>query len=307
MAIDGAIYGLRNRIECCFNRRKNARRDATRYDKLADTFLAVGLLVAVRLWRWHFVIAIGRQSLDQHGSSQGLNDANGIDPSGDPDRQGFAGEDVDQRHQPQATAIVGLGLDKIEAPEMVATLRPQADTGPSLSQSLALLDCFWGTFSPSRRQMCWTRSLPTSMPLPFRVTVLATAMFSVAYLTHDLLDLVITRFVVTAILIPPVRIAAEQRIGVKLRYYGAACWRPFAAGGVMALAAWSMNETLSATGSVRLGLDIFLGAVVYVGTLLSLWIISGRPASAEGDVIPLIERGQAMLGAIRARVLKTAQ
>jgi transposase len=53
--IDGAIYALRNRIERCFNRLKNARRFATRYDKLAETFGGFVHLVAIRLWLRHFV------------------------------------------------------------------------------------------------------------------------------------------------------------------------------------------------------------------------------------------------------------
>ena len=53
--IDRAIYALRNRIERCFNRLKNARRVATRYDKLADTFHAFVHLTAIRLWIRHFV------------------------------------------------------------------------------------------------------------------------------------------------------------------------------------------------------------------------------------------------------------
>jgi hypothetical protein len=126
-------------------------------------------------------------------------------------------------------------------------------------------------------------------------------------LTHDLLDLVITRFVVTAMLIPLVLFVAGRLIGVAPRDYVAACWRPFAAGGVMALAVWSTNLALAFTGPVRLGLDIVLGAVVYLGTLLALWTMSGRPVSVERDVILLIERGWAMLVTIRARVLKTAQ
>ena len=53
--IDGEIYALRNRIERCFNRLKNARRFATRYDKLAETFGDFVQLVAIRLWLRHFV------------------------------------------------------------------------------------------------------------------------------------------------------------------------------------------------------------------------------------------------------------
>jgi transposase len=55
--IDGHIYALRNRIERCFNRLKNARRFATRYDKLAETFHGFVNLVAIRLWLRDFVNA----------------------------------------------------------------------------------------------------------------------------------------------------------------------------------------------------------------------------------------------------------
>ena len=97
-----------------------------------------------------------------------------------------------------------------------------------------------------------------------RLPLLAAAMFTVAYLTHDLLDLVITRFVVTAILILPVLLVAGRRIGIMPHDYGAVLWRPFIAGGVMALAVWSMNQILPFTGPIRLGLDVVLGAIVYV-------------------------------------------
>jgi len=45
-----AIYGLRNRIERFFNRLKNSRRVATRYDKLIETFSAFVLLSSIRIW-----------------------------------------------------------------------------------------------------------------------------------------------------------------------------------------------------------------------------------------------------------------
>jgi lipopolysaccharide exporter len=139
-----------------------------------------------------------------------------------------------------------------------------------------------------------------------RVAVLTAAIFPVVYLTHDLLALVITRSAIIAILILPVLIVAGRRVDVAPRDYGAAFWRPLTAAGAMALAVLSMNQFLT-IGPVRLGLDIALGGVVYLGTLMALWNISGRPLSAERDVISLIERGQAMLGIIRARVLKTAR
>lgn len=53
--IDDHIYALRNRIERCFNRLKNWRRLATRYDKTADSYLGFVLIAAVRLWMRVFV------------------------------------------------------------------------------------------------------------------------------------------------------------------------------------------------------------------------------------------------------------
>lgn len=39
LPVDAAIYALRNMVECRFNKLKNARRLATRYDKTADSYL----------------------------------------------------------------------------------------------------------------------------------------------------------------------------------------------------------------------------------------------------------------------------
>ena len=75
----------------------------------------------------------------------------------------------------------------------------------------------------------------------------------------------------------------------------------------MALVVLSLNQALEFPGIVRLGLDVALGGVVYVGTLMALWNLSGRPTTAERDVVTLINHGLSMLGAIRARVLNAVQ
>nr|WP_265937402.1 transposase [Siculibacillus lacustris] len=53
--VDDHVYALRNRIERCFNKLKNFRRLATRYDKTADSYLGFVLIAAVRLWTRVFV------------------------------------------------------------------------------------------------------------------------------------------------------------------------------------------------------------------------------------------------------------
>lgn len=53
--IDGYIYALRNRIERCFNKMKNARRLATRYDKTSASYRGFVHITSIRLWIRYFV------------------------------------------------------------------------------------------------------------------------------------------------------------------------------------------------------------------------------------------------------------
>jgi len=57
LPVDTAIYALRNMVERCFNKLKNARRLATRYDKTADSYLGFIHIVSIRLWMKQFVNA----------------------------------------------------------------------------------------------------------------------------------------------------------------------------------------------------------------------------------------------------------
>ena len=47
------IYALRNMVERCINKLKNARRLATRYDKTATSYLGFIEIVSARLWFRH--------------------------------------------------------------------------------------------------------------------------------------------------------------------------------------------------------------------------------------------------------------
>lgn len=49
-AYDKAISKVRNRVERFFSRIKHSRRIATRYDKLAETFIGFVKLACIMLW-----------------------------------------------------------------------------------------------------------------------------------------------------------------------------------------------------------------------------------------------------------------
>lgn len=50
VTVDRALYSLRNRVERFFNKLKNARRVATRYDKTAESFLGFVEVTSIRIW-----------------------------------------------------------------------------------------------------------------------------------------------------------------------------------------------------------------------------------------------------------------
>ncbi|MFD2439555.1 IS5 family transposase [Paracoccus kondratievae] len=53
VAVDRTLYRLRNLVERCFNKLKNACRVATRYDKTAESFLGFIDITSIRLWFRH--------------------------------------------------------------------------------------------------------------------------------------------------------------------------------------------------------------------------------------------------------------
>jgi transposase len=53
VGVDHRLYRLRNMVDRCFNKLKNARRVATRYDKTAESYLGFVDLTSIRLWVRH--------------------------------------------------------------------------------------------------------------------------------------------------------------------------------------------------------------------------------------------------------------
>lgn len=53
VGVGRSLYRLRNLVERCFNKLKNAGRAATRYDKSAESFLGFVDITSIRLWVCH--------------------------------------------------------------------------------------------------------------------------------------------------------------------------------------------------------------------------------------------------------------
>ena len=53
VGVDHELYKLRNMVERCFSKLKNAHRAATRYDKTAESYLGFIDVTSIHLWVCH--------------------------------------------------------------------------------------------------------------------------------------------------------------------------------------------------------------------------------------------------------------
>ena len=84
----------------------------------------------------------------EHGVGHCLKHAEAVDAARYPDGQAFTGELINQRHQPQLAAIVGLRLHEVVGPDMTAPFRPQPDARPIVEPEPASRPLFLGYFEP---------------------------------------------------------------------------------------------------------------------------------------------------------------
>ena len=84
----------------------------------------------------------------EHHVGHRLDDAEAFDTTRHTDGQAFPGELIDQSHQTELATVMGLRLDKIVAPDMIAVLRPQPDAGSVIQPEPASRLLFPGHFQP---------------------------------------------------------------------------------------------------------------------------------------------------------------
>src|SRR6266480_105852 len=82
----------------------------------------------------------------KHHVSHGLDDADAVDPARHIDCQAFPAELVDQRHQSELAPIVGLRLNEVVVPDVVAMLWSQPDAGSVVEPEPTPRPLFLGNF-----------------------------------------------------------------------------------------------------------------------------------------------------------------
>ena len=95
---------------------------------------------------------------------QHIDHVDGLQLARHPDRQALMRELVQDVKHAILPSIMRAVLDEVVGPHVIAMLGPQAMHEPSVNHRRPRFGCFWGTFSPSRRQIRSTRLSLTSQP-----------------------------------------------------------------------------------------------------------------------------------------------
>jgi lipopolysaccharide exporter len=122
-----------------------------------------------------------------------------------------------------------------------------------------------------------------------RLLILAGMIVPIGYWTQSLIDIAICRVVGEALFLPGLFHAVRRVANITIRQYIATLYRPLLAALAMVIAVLSANLVLAA-GNYRLGIDIILGAAIFLASTWILWRAAGRPRAPETDVFGTIAR-----------------
>ena len=121
------------------------------------------------------------------------------------------------------------------------------------------------------------------------VAVLLPALLYVSA-SKDIALIAATRFSVAALFIPLMIYFTARALQIGMGSIFATLWRPTLAAAAM----WAINNVLLNTFDahviVRLLMDIGLGVISYTAVIGLLWVVSGKPDSAEAQVIQVVRK-----------------
>src|ERR671913_1579939 len=100
---------------------------------------------------------VARHAAQDEEIGQHVDHVGPLELAGDPDRQAFARELVDDVEHPDLASVMGAGLHEVVGPNVVGVLRPQTDAGTVAWPEPPLFGLLGWAFSPSRRQIRSTR------------------------------------------------------------------------------------------------------------------------------------------------------
>lgn len=124
----------------------------------------------------------------------------------------------------------------------------------------------------------------------FRLIILAGIIVPVAFWTRSVIDIAMCRAIGEALFLPGLFQTLHRVAKISFRQYVETLYRPLGSAAAMAIAVLLLNFSLPLSGTVKLAVDIGVGAVSFVGCALLLWNIAGRPRAPETAVFSALAR-----------------
>ena len=168
-------------------------------------------------------------------------------------------------------AVVVLGSQWTDASRLIAWLALAAGVSGITNSSYGVFEI--GGMPRLSARMQWTRLALLLLVFPALSWTKSVELFAIA------------RLALAAIMGPMLLIAVRRVMPISMGMIMRALWRPFAAAAALAMGIATLRGLLPLAGIARLATEISSGIVIYVGTLLATWWLSGRPAGPEADII----------------------
>jgi lipopolysaccharide exporter len=180
---------------------------------------------------------------------------------------------------------IGPGLALIASDFSSLLLGPQWAGHTLLMQIVAVSAVFQAISAPFYTLLMVIGRARDAAVLSGARLALLIAMTTTAGIWYDLNVIAAARFVALLVTFVFAVTAVERAAAIPVQPLMNSLLRATIAAGVMAAVILLANLVIPPIPALRLLLDIALGAFAYLGTLAVQWLIAGRPASVEGDVL----------------------
>jgi O-antigen/teichoic acid export membrane protein len=178
---------------------------------------------------------------------------------------------------------VGFGIMSTAAELVPVLLGQQWVSAIPMVRWLALYGAFAGLVSILEVPM-WVRGKTNISALQAWIEVVALVpLIVVAVGAYGVEGAAVSRMLVAAAVLPMMLYLASRVCDVRLRELTSVLWRPLAAGLLMVLVL-EIPVSYPSFLVLALAAKVAIGAATYIGALMALWVVSGRPEGIEASV-----------------------
>jgi O-antigen/teichoic acid export membrane protein len=197
---------------------------------------------------------------------------------------------------PLVVIPVGVGMSATATDVVAVLLGPQWESAASLIRYLAIGAVAYAVTLTMNNQILVATGHERSAAVLAWLRLGLTVPILTLGLTHEgALGLAKATIIAPLVCLPVIYMEIRRAVPLPLSVLAGLWWRPIMGALVMYLAVKALHPYGVSWAILRLAFDAAVGGIVYTGTVVLLWLASGRPNSAERDLMHLLRRGPGFL------------